>query len=978
MRLRPLIVLMPILFGCGSTPSRTIRPDGGPCGATTPVCQSDADCSGDTRCIGTACVPKLASPKLISGPVSLLSGVSVPTNPDDCCIDIDGDGKFDNLLAAAVSLVPQAANVQNLIDTATQMGRFKYLVEFRKLPEGGCGEAALSLYTAFDDLDLDGRPDVPLNQELAGTGIFEVTADGVRNDGFGAAVQLNGATMENGVLRSRPATLLFDYVLYGGTPIKVPVQNAVMQFNLGTNSGLRAQSENATDLGVGGGIGSASIGGYIRVSDMIDQFNANAKNCACAGVDPKVPLGTYSLEGGSFSAACSGPHAENDDACGPDSPYTCHNLDASCRSLVLLGSLADIASGAKDSQGHVVKDSLSFGIYATLSQAMIAPAEVAPSFSAVGDHYSNNKTLIVKTGIASYLDVLANDIFDESATHVISSVDRSGAQGGGIEISGSGGGLVYTPQSGFLGEETFHYTITNATGVTSTAQVTVRVVTSTRVPRHLPEGVTFHDTDRQIGQIGGSVTIQRAVDETDIDSYRVYWGSDATTKLQAAPIVELPKIGEDLSYILPAQSLPSGATHLLVWSANLIGEAASPVATQIVDSPRFTDISQPSQRSSAPNPTVQKQHLSTVVDEDNHQLLIVGASDDNSRKLELNRCDLSTLSCSYQVLFNQQNSGNAPSAVIDPINHKLLVVAQDDSDSAFFAAPTLTTCDLDGSNCSTKTISPVASPTIRHTGVDPAAVLDTSDAQNPRLLIAVGDYSFIVGQLGIYSCDLQGNNCTLSNPLAVDNTLAFDILPAVADDTVHHKLIVAAHDTNASDTTATGHLGLYTCDLDGMNCMHQDLSAVAGLGQDSGLYPAVTFDETAATLFVSSQDVGNQNHLALFRCTLSDISATWDCTYADPTTSHGANAGFTPSLQISDGSLLIVVQDGSKSLQPALYTCPVTGGDCLYDDLAAGSPIDSSYFPAAAIDRTNDHLYIGAEYFDQSTYRPVLFDFPLK
>lgn len=77
--------------------------------------------------------------------------------------------------------------------------------------------------------------------------------------------------------------------------------------------------------------------------------------------------------------------------------------------------------------------------------------------------------------------------------------------------------------------------------------------------------VEFDDIDEKTGTIGGDIIITKAVDETLISGYTLYWGSDSTTKLNGNPaIATMPKTGTDITYNLPLDTVsPAGATHVL-------------------------------------------------------------------------------------------------------------------------------------------------------------------------------------------------------------------------------------------------------------------------------------------------------------------------------------------------------------------------------------------------------------------------------
>jgi len=106
------------------------------------------------------------------------------------------------------------------------------------------------------------------------------------------------------------------------------------------------------------------------------------------------------------------------------------------------------------------------------------------------------------------------------------------------------------------------------------------------VPQHPPGPLSFNDKDPDSGEIGGHIEFPRAVDETDITRYVVYFGSSTTARLLT--LVELPQTGIDPDYDIPMNTgVPSiggvMATHFLAFSANDDGEDVTGVNLQIHD-----------------------------------------------------------------------------------------------------------------------------------------------------------------------------------------------------------------------------------------------------------------------------------------------------------------------------------------------------------------------------------------------------------
>ncbi|MCP4138012.1 MAG: hypothetical protein GY754_44020, partial [bacterium] len=107
------------------------------------------------------------------------------------------------------------------------------------------------------------------------------------------------------------------------------------------------------------------------------------------------------------------------------------------------------------------------------------------------------------------------------------------------------------------------------------------------VPLVNARGISFiHDTDRDEDELGGTVAVTRASIENNITEYRLYWGENENCKLpgHTTPIESLAATGSDLNFSLPENtSVPTGASHLLVFTANNLGEAASGIALDFDD-----------------------------------------------------------------------------------------------------------------------------------------------------------------------------------------------------------------------------------------------------------------------------------------------------------------------------------------------------------------------------------------------------------
>lgn len=100
--------------------------------------------------------------------------------------------------------------------------------------------------------------------------------------------------------------------------------------------------------------------------------------------------------------------------------------------------------------------------------------------------------------------------------------------------------------------------------------------------------VSFKDADMDRNELGGEITIHKARNEFDIDTYVVYFGKDDKNKLEKDGVpIEIGKakpISGDVDIKMPMNTpVPEGATHFLVYSRNEYGEYAVAGFTIITD-----------------------------------------------------------------------------------------------------------------------------------------------------------------------------------------------------------------------------------------------------------------------------------------------------------------------------------------------------------------------------------------------------------
>lgn len=108
------------------------------------------------------------------------------------------------------------------------------------------------------------------------------------------------------------------------------------------------------------------------------------------------------------------------------------------------------------------------------------------------------------------------------------------------------------------------------------------------VPQYWPVGISLQkviiETVGNERSLYGTIDVERAVDEELIEQYRLYWGSNALTKMEQQPFASLDKglTVNPLSYtFIRKKSIPQGATHILVFSANRFAEMKQGLAQKI-------------------------------------------------------------------------------------------------------------------------------------------------------------------------------------------------------------------------------------------------------------------------------------------------------------------------------------------------------------------------------------------------------------
>jgi hypothetical protein len=433
-----------------------------------------------------------------------------------------------------------------------------------------------------------------------------------------------------------------------------------------------------------------------------------------------------------------------------------------------------------------------------------------------------------------------------------------------------------------------------------------------QVPAQTPAGlVVSTDTNNACAQMTSNVTISRAIDESDVTDYVLYWGSDASTKL-GDPIALVAKTGMNITQSLAGAARPVEATHVLAFTKNAAGENATPAAAAISELGQtiLQDVSAGQGSDSGVGASI-------TIDTANQQTVIV------TNNLLVSRCDLDGTNCTSADLWSTNPFDIAFVMPLVATTTNQLIVAARSTDSQAL----MYRCKLDGTGCGYTNISGT-------TGLGANSALDLSaaiDTTNQRLLIAARGAG---NKAVLFRCTLDGPPCEIKD-VSADRPTDSGLDVSLAIDAANAKLLIAARDASNSGKPA-----LYRCDLDGTNCTYTDISA--GQGANSGYAPAVAIDEVNQRLLVVTQNNGLRG---LFRCDLDGSNCTYAEVSAGKTTTFAA-----PARVIVDpaGEQLLIATTVHVGVneRAALFHCNLDGTGCTYVDISPGTGDQQS--PGAA------------------------------
>ncbi|EMY67984.1 chitobiase/beta-hexosaminidase C-terminal domain-containing protein [Leptospira vanthielii] len=307
---------------------------------------------------------------------------------------------------------------------------------------------------------------------------------------------------------------------------------------------------------------------------------------------------------------------------------------------------------------------------------------------------------------------------------------------------------------------------------------------------------------------------------------------------------------------------------------------------------------------------------SAALDILNSKFLIVSQHNVNAEKLAIFRCNLDGTNCSYLDISSgqEQNLGQNPTALIDTINSKLLIITISNT-----YKPSLVRCNLDGSNCVFTDISAEQGDYSAKNSFPLGATIDYANAK----LLVVSSNQNNTNKPALFRCNLDGSDCVYRDISAGKGTGSD---AKIVIDHLNSKLLVVTSYGLGSRP------GLFRCDMDGSNCVFADVSAGAPNtqpGYNPGRNPIPIIDSINSKLLFIARDDWDMK-TKVFRCNLDGSS----CTFLNLSNLFGVSGSSSAgSVLIDTENSKILVTHGSK---PHLFRCNLDLTGCTIKDSSAG------------------------------------------
>lgn len=350
-------------------------------------------------------------------------------------------------------------------------------------------------------------------------------------------------------------------------------------------------------------------------------------------------------------------------------------------------------------------------------------------------------------------------------------------------------------------------------------------------------------------QAGGTSAFVQWWPVSGATSYTVYYSTSpgvTTSATSFGPVTD------------PYATITGLASGTLYYFRVIASNAVGVSEVSVFESMAFTTTTQPG--TSATNMVeltgvvVASDQFNLLNDTINDKYLIISVI---SSKLTLYRCNKNDFQCSqHDISANQpDSSASKPSTVIDTLNHKLLVTAQNFANNNKLS---LYRCNLDGTNCSHSDISAGQGS---NSGTYPSTILDPINSK----ILTVTTNGNNNNKLSLFKCNLDGRNCSHSDISAGQGTNS-GYYPKALLNIQNNKLFIIAQNVNS--------LGMYQCNMEGIECTHSDIK----FGSPYVSAPDATIDFKNQKIFITAGEEPSVLRICNFSgsfCSVSTNNFDW-------------------------------------------------------------------------------------------------------
>ncbi|TGK25205.1 chitobiase/beta-hexosaminidase C-terminal domain-containing protein [Leptospira stimsonii] len=333
---------------------------------------------------------------------------------------------------------------------------------------------------------------------------------------------------------------------------------------------------------------------------------------------------------------------------------------------------------------------------------------------------------------------------------------------------------------------------------------------------------------------------------------------------------------------------------------------------------------------------------SAAIDPINKKLLVVTQNGSNGDKPSLFRCDLNGNSCQHFDISSGQgnNSGKNPSIAVDEIGGKILVATENGANSS---KPSLFRCDLDGSNCGHFDISAGQGS---GSGTNPKILIDQL---NRKLLVVTNNLANGI-RPSLFRCDIDGTNC-IHKDISSGQGVQSGFTPIADLDYTNQKILVITRNQGNSNKPS-----LYRCDLDGTNCTHTDYST--GRSFFANILPAIVLDRLNGKLLMSTFGMNNNtNEIDFFRSNLDGTSNSQSIVTNLNSSNSPGNVNLSMSLDFVNSKLIMVYP--GNGMQNQVIRTSLSGTSPAYlTNQSADQGFNSGYYAFGLVDFINGKYLI--------------------